>query len=234
MEHESTYERLLVHARIATPIFCSRALLLQGMAAVGAREMPPGIALDDGRGEPYESGEDEYSLSDDYYEESDDELDWDPDRERIIRHMRQQQQQQQRSSGQHPRARGDRSEKSLAERRNDWRASKGLSRQRSIAEMIAEKRAARGAAPRNALEAAAAHGAEATAPSSLPPATPTLEPPSYQPPPPIETPISERHERQATGGAASTTETDGSTETASSDRGKESINARKKNRWWRL
>ena len=80
---------------------------------------------------------------------SDGELDWDPDRERLLRTMRHQ------SSGEVAASRSggsaavvapptsNSSAKSLAERRNEWRASRGLARQKTVAEILAERRAAR-------------------------------------------------------------------------------------------
>ena len=68
-------------------------------------------------------------------EESDGELDWDPDRERLLRSLRQ--------TGQARPPPRSSSAKSLAERRNEWRASRGLQKQKSVQEIIAERRAAR-------------------------------------------------------------------------------------------
>lgn len=75
-------------------------------------------------------------------EESDGELDWDPDRERLLRTLRQTggDLHASRPLGSHA---ATVSSKSLAERRNEWRAARGLAPQKSVAELIAERRAAR-------------------------------------------------------------------------------------------
>lgn len=79
---------------------------------------------------PFYDNEDSYS--------SDDELEWDPDRERLLRTLRQS------SLGTaFSTVTGSPSTKSLAERRNEWRASRGLERQKSVQEIIAERRAQR-------------------------------------------------------------------------------------------
>lgn len=110
--------------------------------------------------------DDDYSCSDysfSYSEESDDELDWDPDRERLLRCIRQSSASGTAASassgsssstavaGATP-AQLDR-QKSLAERRNEWRAARGLSRQKTVRELIEERRAAREEAARESMRA---------------------------------------------------------------------------------
>ena len=115
-------------------------------------------------------------------EESDGELDWDPDRERLLRSLRQ--------TGQARPPPRSSSAKSLAERRNEWRASRGLQKQKSVQEIIAERRAAREEG-RQPPAWQAAHGAAATAPT-------TASPPAAARPPPIQPPSDHREsaERQ--------------------------------------
>ena len=95
----------------------------------------------------------------DYYSSSDDELDWDPDRERLIRYVRQSQN-------------GGGSTKSLADRRNEWRESRGLERRKTVQELLAERREARAERERSAAAASAAMpgrpGAGAGAPGAPP------------------------------------------------------------------
>ena len=113
----------------------------------------PGNGVDQQPDEYYDDEDDEY-YDDEYYESSDDELDWDPDRERLLRFVRQANPAAGASSssaksaaGNAPASGKDASsserQKSLAERRNEWRASRGLARQKTVQELIAEKRAAR-------------------------------------------------------------------------------------------
>ena len=120
----------------------------------------------------YDSAGEYYDEDDDFYfdsgadESSDGEVDWDPDRERLLRTLRAQ-------GGLTPGA-SHRSfasdaatpSKSLNERRNEWRARKGLGRQKTVQELIAEKRAQR------QLFGAGAPGAAAAA------ANPTAHPPA--------------------------------------------------------
>ena len=100
-------------------------------------------------------------------ETSDDEVDWDPDRERLLRMMRAQ---QGGTPGASHRSLGSGSDastpsRSLNERRNEWRAKRGLGRQKTVQELIAEKRAQRqlfGAGPPGAAPVAAQPPAAAT------------------------------------------------------------------------
>ena len=102
--------------------------------------------------------DDDYSELGEYESESDGELDWDPDRERLLRTLRKT------GGGDYSTGRS----KSLAEKRNEWRASRGLARQKTVQEIIAERRAAK--------EAQAPGG------SSVPAARPSpLAPPSERP-----------------------------------------------------
>jgi len=119
---------------------------------------------------------DDYDDYSEYYESSDDEIDWDPDRERLLRLVRQAEPSGSRnttsqSAGFDSADRG----KSLAERRNEWRASRGLERQKTVAEMVAEKRAKR--------MAASAAVQEPPSPDLPPAAASTSAPPSPDLPP---------------------------------------------------
>ena len=95
--------------------------------------------------EEYDDEEDFYSDSDEYFESSDDELDWDPDRERLRRFV--ERAAPSLGGGVMPANNVDCAaeprQMTLAERRREWRASRGLEPQRSIKELIAEKRAQR-------------------------------------------------------------------------------------------
>jgi hypothetical protein len=92
----------------------------------------------------YSEGEDDYSegdYSDDYYDEyetEDEELDWDPDRERLIRHVRS-------SLGiskpAEPRHTPLMRQKSIAERRAEWREAKGMERERAVADIAEHQQA---------------------------------------------------------------------------------------------
>jgi len=119
---------------------------------------------------------DDYDDYSEYYESSDDEIDWDPDRERLLRLVRQAEPSGSRnttsqSAGFDAADRG----KSLAERRNEWRASRGLERQKTVAEMVAEKRAKR--------KAASAAVQKPPSPDLPPAAASTSAPPSPDLPP---------------------------------------------------
>ena len=73
-------------------------------------------------------------LSDRSYASSDGELEWDPDRERLLRNLRLT----------HADGNGNwTSQKSVAQRRSEWRESRGLPVQRSVAQILAERRQAR-------------------------------------------------------------------------------------------
>ena len=122
---------------------------VDGQHAVVAQPFAETTPLEPLHREENELGEDDYSGEEYSYEsETDDEIDWDPDRERLMRFVRQSQ------SNPGPRAAGlarkpvgltsgHEQQKSLAERRNEWRAARGLERQKTVQELIAEKRAQR-------------------------------------------------------------------------------------------
>jgi hypothetical protein len=123
------------------------------------------------------------------YTESDDELDWDPDRERLIRFVRKEATRQRELA-----ARGGSANEtpepprlSIAERRSAWRAARGLAREKTVAEIVAERRA------NNALRRAAQEEARhaPTPPRSAPPPPP----PPPRPPRPDDDPDKSRPER---------------------------------------
>ena len=84
-------------------------------------------------GDPLDSRED-YGYSDDTYDETDDELDWDPDRERLLRFVRRKSHKDGHDLTVARCEYGSDRQKSLAERRTEWREARGLARQPSIAE----------------------------------------------------------------------------------------------------
>lgn len=129
---------------------------------------PHDVELPGDRGDCESVGEGELDYSDYYESSSDDELDWDPDRERLIRFVRQTQ-----GSGSSRRSgfTGGERQKSLAERRNEWRQSRGLERRKTVQEMLAERRALREqqggtAAPPHAAVQCSAGGGAPTQPSA--------------------------------------------------------------------
>ena len=193
--------------------------VLAAPSAGASAPTEPSPTFSDGPSPRYrrDSGDDPAALSpdedsgDDYYDddpsESDGELDWDPDRERLLRTL-----QKTGAAGVHGGGTTSHyssgSTKSLAERcalpaqtcslprvpvgpghvgspmldvargnmrrRNEWRASRGLERQKTVQEIIAERRAAREASRASAL------GAVASSSSSLAASAP-LRPPSDRP-----------------------------------------------------
>ena len=120
----------------------SRAMLSMFMQPALPPPMPQAAEEND---EEYDDEEDFYSDSDEYFESSDDELDWDPDRERLRRFV--ERAAPSLGGGVMPANNVDCAaeprQMTLAERRREWRASRGLEPQRSIKELIAEKRAQR-------------------------------------------------------------------------------------------
>ena len=123
----------------------------------------PTASLD--AGEYEEHALEEYFDESDYGEwSSDDELDWDPDRERLLRLVRQS------ASGSSRQytytAEADAiPAKTLADRRNEWRASRGLERQKTVAELVAERRERRTGPP---VQPSSTPSAPPSAPASTP------------------------------------------------------------------
>jgi hypothetical protein len=121
-------------------------MLSMFMQPSAARAPPPPIPqAAEEHDEEYDDDDDFYSDSDEYFESSDDELDWDPDRERLRRFV--DRTAPSLGDGSMPAnnafSAAEPHQMTLAERRREWRASRGLEPQRSVKELIAEKRAQR-------------------------------------------------------------------------------------------
>lgn len=181
-----------------------------------AYQRPP---VDHGNYDEYD--EEDYSYdSVSYDSEEDMSDDWDPDRERLLRHMRQQQStlgSVLSGAGSSPGSPAEQRQKSVAERRKEWRASKGLTRQPTVQEKIAEIRAQRASriATIQASQTEQAQHQQQTCQQQTHQHTPHHTPPPQRPlpvhVPDLSPPLDV--ERELTDGAA-TTETEHSTGSA--------------------